>query len=385
MGLRKLNDGQINISGSTNHVISRAKHADKSRCCQSMLNCKLSQVLRTIFLVLFYYVFSIGLTFYNKWMFKGFHFPLITTCVHFISVFVLSGLCRLIFMKCRETTITLDWDTYLKKVFITGIASALDIGLSNWSFVFITVSLYTMVKSSCVVFILGFALLFKLEKPRFSLVFVVCLIASGLFMFVYKSSQFNLEGFILVLVASFLGGIRWTLSQILTQKKELGLGNPIDLLYHLQPTMFIGLFPLALAHEGLSFFTSKHIFAGESISDVMPTIVMIAVGGLLAFLLSFSEYLLLTNTSSLTLSICGIFKEILTLVLATTYNNNHLSLINWFGFFVCLSGICLHVLLKFWKRNEVENDEQIQMNLLQGIPGSSDSDSETELFNIQRR
>lgn len=41
-------------------------------------------------------------------------------------------------------------------------------------------------------------------------------------MFTLKSTQFNLEGFIMVLLASFIGGIRWTLTQILTQKAELG-------------------------------------------------------------------------------------------------------------------------------------------------------------------
>lgn len=41
-------------------------------------------------------------------------------------------------------------------------------------------------------------------------------------MFTYKSTQFNVEGFALVLGASFIGGIRWTLTQILLQKAELG-------------------------------------------------------------------------------------------------------------------------------------------------------------------
>ena len=50
----------------------------------------------------------------------------------------------------------------------------------------------------------------------------MCLISGGLFLFVYESSEFDLEGFILVLSASFIGGIRWTLSQIIAQKKELG-------------------------------------------------------------------------------------------------------------------------------------------------------------------
>lgn len=41
-------------------------------------------------------------------------------------------------------------------------------------------------------------------------------------MFTYKSTQFNVEGFALVLGASFIGGIRWTLTQILLQKADLG-------------------------------------------------------------------------------------------------------------------------------------------------------------------
>lgn len=45
-------------------------------------------------------------------------------------------------------------------------------------------------------------------------------------MFTYKSTQFNMEGFALVLGASFIGGIRWTLTQILLQKAELGEGGP---------------------------------------------------------------------------------------------------------------------------------------------------------------
>lgn len=60
--------------------------------------------------------------------------------------------------------VTVSWTASWKKLAATGVASALDIGFSNWSFEFITISLYTMTKSSCIVFILGFAILFGLEK-----------------------------------------------------------------------------------------------------------------------------------------------------------------------------------------------------------------------------
>lgn len=344
----------------------------------------LKNAVKVCFLVGFYYIFSIGLTFYNKWMFKSFKYPLITTCFHFLIVFILSACTRTIFSSCREKTTVLEWNPYLKRVFVTGIVSALDIGLSNWSFVFITVSLYTMVKSTAVLFIMAFAIIFKLEKPKWSLIVIVFFISSGLFMFVYKSSQFNLEGFILVLMASFLGGIRWTLTQILSQKEELGLTNPIDLMFHLMPTMFIGLFPLAIGHDGIGFFTTDHLFGAGRLLNMIPTGFQILGGGLLAFMLSTSEYLLLNQTSSLTLSISGIVKEIVTLTIATTYSGDTLSPLNLVGCLTCLTGISIHVYLKFQDYNDIKtsNNDHVQMNLLSQ---NSSDESEDELFSYEKR
>ncbi|XP_010128868.1 PREDICTED: solute carrier family 35 member C2 [Chlamydotis macqueenii] len=198
-----------------------------------------------------------------------------------------------------------------------------------------------MTKSSAILFILLFSLLFKLEEVRVALLLVVLLIAGGLFMFTYKSTQFNTQGFVLVLCASFLGGIRWTLTQILMQKAELGLQNPIDIMFHLQPLMFLGLFPLFAVFEGLPLSISEKLFHFHE--DLVGKLFL---GGILAFGLGFSEFLLVSRTSSLTLSIAGIFKEICILFLATRLLGDHLSLLNWLGFAVCLSGISLHVILK---------------------------------------
>ncbi|KAM6120969.1 solute carrier family 35 member C2 isoform 1-T1 [Phoenicopterus ruber ruber] len=166
-----------------------------------------------------------------------------------------------------------------------------------------------MTKSSAILFILLFSLLFKLEEVRVTLLLVVLLIAGGLFMFTYKSTQFNAQGFVLVLCASFLGGIRWTLTQILMQKAELGLQNPIDIMFHLQPLMFLGLFPLFAVFEGLPLSVSEKLFR-------------------------FHEAGMLFS-----LEICILF-------LATRLLGDRLSLLNWLGFAVCLSGISLHVILK---------------------------------------
>lgn len=209
------------------------------------------KVVLTLGLVLLYYCFSIGITFYNKWLTKSFHFPLFMTMLHLAVIFLFSALSRaLVQCSSHRARVVLSWTDYLRRVAPTALATALDVGLSNWSFLYITVSLYTMTKSSAVLFILIFSLIFKLEELRAALVLVVLLIAGGLFMFTYKSTQFNMEGFALVLGASFIGGIRWTLTQMLLQKAELGLQNPIDTMFHLQPLMFLGLFPLFAIFEG---------------------------------------------------------------------------------------------------------------------------------------
>ena len=52
---------------------------------------------------------------------------------------------------------------------------------------------------------------------------MVLFIAVGLFLFTYQSTQFHMTGFLLVLSASFLSGLRWTLAQLVLQKKEIGM------------------------------------------------------------------------------------------------------------------------------------------------------------------
>uniref|UniRef100_H3CFY9 Solute carrier family 35 member C2 n=1 Tax=Tetraodon nigroviridis TaxID=99883 RepID=H3CFY9_TETNG len=121
--------------------------------------------LRIIGLVLFYYVFSIGITFYNKWLMKDFHYPLFMTLVHITIIFSLSAITRRILHSWTgKPRVLLSWTDYLHRAAPTALATALDIGLSNWSLLFITISLYTMTKTSAVLFILFFSLAFKLEE-----------------------------------------------------------------------------------------------------------------------------------------------------------------------------------------------------------------------------
>lgn len=73
----------------------------------------------------------------------------------------------------------------------------------------------------------------------------------------------------------------------------------------------------------------------------------VSVGAVIAFVMELSEFLVLSYTSSLTLSVAGIFKEVCQLVLAVELNGDQLSLMNLLGLIMCLGGIVMHVRTKY--------------------------------------
>ncbi|XP_025031009.1 solute carrier family 35 member C2 [Python bivittatus] len=97
---------------------------------------------------------------------------------------------------------------------------------------------------------------------------------------------------------------------------------------------------------GLSLSASEKLFRFHEVELLLDLLGKLALGGVLAFGLGFSEFLLVSRTSSLTFSISGIFKEVCTLFLAAHLMGDHLTPLNWLGFAVCLLGISLHVALR---------------------------------------
>ena len=68
---------------------------------------------------------------------------------------------------------------------------------------------------------------------------MVGIISCGLLLMVYGETRFNLLGFIIVMVASMLSGLRWTITQVLLQGTGSGghgaSGGPVEVLLQLTP------------------------------------------------------------------------------------------------------------------------------------------------------
>lgn len=75
------------------------------------------------------------------------------------------------------------------------------------------------------------------------------MISGGLFLVTYKSTSFEMLGFLFLLFASLSSGIRWTFSQMIMQKEKIGLHNPVDMVFHIQPWTILAALPLAIIFE----------------------------------------------------------------------------------------------------------------------------------------
>jgi len=246
----------------------------------------------------------------------------------------------------------------------------MDVALSNLSMVLITVTFYTMVKSSSPIFTLAFAFLLKIEPVQAKLLAVVGVIALGELLTVYGETDFNLTGFILCLSASGLSGLRWTLVQLKLSKLDPPLKSPIATLRVIAPSMFFTIIIVSLIFERPweAFGDSKFF---EDVPSILQTIMLALLGGSLAVSMMLAEFALILKSSAMILMIGGVIKELLTISLGVYILHDEISSTNAAGFAIVLLGV-LGFKLSYTKKkainadNNNDKEEQIEMLTKEG-------------------
>lgn len=295
---------------------------------------------KVISCILLWYAFSIILSVYNKYMFsdKGlnFKFPVITTAFHQLVQTCLAYICIKIWgIKQQQFTIK----DMANKVFPCALASSGDIGMGNLSLVFVTLSFYTMVKSSSLGFVLLFSILFKLEHISWALAGIISMITVGVLMMVAGETQFHLLGFILVLSASCASGLRWALTKVFLQggKRQLReKPNPVQTIMLFSPFMFVILIIWGLIMEGPKRFATAAIWQQH---NIVVSLILVLIPGVFAYGLVLTEFALLNYTGPLTLSVAGICKEVATIIVSVVVFHDELTLVNGLGLLVTIVSI----------------------------------------------
>lgn len=230
-----------------------------------------------------------------------------------------------------------------------------------------------MCKSSSLAFVLIFAFIFRLESPTWKLVGIIATMTGGVIMMVAGEVQFEPTGFILIISAAFFSGFRWALTQILLLRNP-ATSNPFSSIFFLAPVMFASLLAIALPVEGFfAFVEATQALSAEWGAVRGPLILLFP--GTIAFLMTASEFALLKRSSVVTLSIAGIFKEVVTILVAAAVFDDKLTPINISGLVVTICAIACYNWIKLTK---MRSDAQVEATGKSGSSGYQTAASSEE-------
>ncbi|TKA78889.1 hypothetical protein B0A49_01654 [Cryomyces minteri] len=317
------------ILGNVEITKGEEKLATQTLLRTSLINC---------LLIGLWYLFSISISIYNKWMFSpgnlDFHYPLFTTCLHMVVQFTLASLVLFFVPSFRPRHNSVSPHTpathnaepidpkkplmtkwfYCTRIGPCGAATGLDIGLGNMSLKFISLTFFRVV------------------------------------MMVAGETAFNALGFILIMSSAFFSGFRWSLTQILLLRNP-ATSNPFSSIFFLAPVMFLSLLIIALPVEGPADLKVGLAGLMEAKGNVLGIGILLFPGAL-AFFMTASEFALLKRTSVVTLSICGIFKEVVTISAAGIVFHDPLTPINISGLVVTIASIAAYNYIKIQKMRD---------------------------------
>ncbi|KAL4575519.1 hypothetical protein LXL04_022366 [Taraxacum kok-saghyz] len=319
-----------------------------------------SDLLKTLFLILMWYIFSTLLTVYNKTLLGDdmgrFPAPLLMNTVHFGMQAVLSrGIIYFWSKRFQRPNISMSQkDYYLRgkwtlpfTVVPMSLATALDINLSNASLVFISVTFATMCKSASPIFLLIFAFAFRLETPSVKLLGIILIISVGILLTVAKETAFEFWGFIFVMLAAVMSGFRWSMTQILLQKEVYGLKNPLVLMRFVAPIMAAATAFFSLILDPWDEFRRTTYF--DTPWHITRSGLLMLLGGTLAFFMVLTEYILVSITSAVTVTIAGVVKEAVTILVAVFYFHDEFTWLKGAGLIIIMFGVSLFNWYKYQK------------------------------------
>lgn len=224
-----------------------------------------------------------------------------------------------------------------KQIFPVSLFFSISLVLSNKAYIYLSVSYIQMLKAFTPVAVLIFSAVLGLEKPQCTELLIVVVICLGVAMTSVGEAAFSMVGFIFQSLAILFESSRLVLTNILLKALKL---DPLSSLYYIAPmcAFFIGISFVVFEYDHLPW---------SRLTDASFLLLM-AANGCVAFTLNVAVVMLISNTSALTLTLAGIFKDIMLVALSVAIFGSPVTPLQIAGYAVALTGLNLH---KEYKKN----------------------------------
>jgi len=261
-----------------------------------------------------------------------FPFPMFLTTWHMVlATFLTQVMSRTTNMLPGVREGKVDSTVLFKQIFPVTSFFAVSLVLSNKSYIYLSVSYIQMLKAFTPVAVLAFSYFSGLEKTTWMEVYIVIIICIGVALTSVGESYFSWVGFTFQSLAILAEASRLVMTNVLMKQMKL---DPLSSLYYIAPlcSIFIGLACLIFEFDDLPF---DRMLTNDFISIMI-------VNGLVAFTLNVAVVLLISNTSALVLTLSGIVKDILLVILSIVIFGSPVTPLQYGGYGVALLGLNLH-------------------------------------------
>lgn len=340
-----------------------------------------SFVLRTLFVLILWFLSSSVAVVLTKSLFVGSHlslppFPLGLTVTATNNI--VAGTTATLF---NGPPASIYQDVNIKRLaLIIGATTAAEIGLSNIALNLLSVSYATVLKGMAPFFVMAWGAAMGLQRIRLNLMLTMLTIAVGLALAVVGEgetikaslSQFLRAGFVAQLLSALLSGFRWILTQVFIKGQAInndrlssilkvrpltrGL-SAMGTIRMTAPYTLLWVLPFVAVGEGTALV---QWIMKASLIDVVKILTVLVVIGICVYGLLWAEYELVRVTSSLTVSVGFVMKEVLMIFAGLLVFHDRMSTLTFVGFIVVQGGIFAY---SFVRMEPVEEEQQKLLRL----------------------
>ena len=274
----------------------------------------------------------------------------------------------------REIWTENGWKATYQAILPCSLVTAAELSISLISLQYVTVSFFTMVKSSSIIFILLGAFMTGQERVNVFLISVIFLTGAGVILAAWdpkSTAGLEIIGFSLVLLSSILNAGKWILTELLLnenvsfqnilnnlnvsktmQGKKRNL-TPILSVLLIAPITFTFLLIGAIVFEGFPLQVFSFL-SNESIGYATITLGSLFLTSLLVFVMRVADFRLVQLVSLVTFSLLGIIKEIFMILISVIFLGEILFPINIAGLIITIIGVILYNYYRILEKQRAE-------------------------------
>ncbi|KAK9239935.1 triose-phosphate transporter family-domain-containing protein [Lipomyces kononenkoae] len=273
-----------------------------------------------------------------------FPFPIFLTTWHLVfSALATQILCRTTNLYSPQS-LDISKSVYLRRIIPIAIFYSLALVCSNQAYMYLNISFIQMLKATTPVAVFIVSYVLRQETFRLDVLENIWIIVFGVFVASFGEINFSVRGVAIEMTGILCEALRLVMMNRLLHSSDdrdvtvynskKGQGQPMDpfiCLYYFSPICAVAnllLFLISDEAKQLTFAAIQQL--GFS---------TLLLNGFIAFMLNVSVVFLIGRTSSLVLSLCGILKDIILVVVSAMFWKTQISRIQVVGYLITLVGL----------------------------------------------